>query len=151
MHQRKKQKTLLSLTGIVLSMTFVAIGCGKLSDGVEAVKPEANDKRIEITWANNFSAPEADDNYVQMQLEQKFKVKIKNVKFERQGWKDKFNILLASGQIPDIFPIDANETDMATWAAATTVLVFAGTRLPHRADSRRMCKTMPTSSVSSTA
>lgn len=116
MHQRKKQKTLLSLTGIVLSMTFVAIGCGKLSDGVEAVKPEANDKRIEITWANNFSAPEADDNYVQQQLEQKFNVKIKNVKLERQGWKDKFNVLLASGQIPDIFPIDANEIDLATWA-----------------------------------
>ena len=33
-----------------------------------------------------------------------------------QGWKDKFNVLLASGQIPDIFPIDADETDMARWA-----------------------------------
>ena len=31
-----------------------------------------------------------------------------------QGWKDKFNVLLASGQIPDIFPIDADETDMAS-------------------------------------
>ena len=79
-------------------------------------KPEASDQRIEITWANNFSAPEADDNYVQKQLEQKFNVKIKNVKFDRQGWKDKFNVLLASGQIPDIFPIDADETDMARWA-----------------------------------
>ena len=76
--------------------------------------PRPSDQRIEITWANNFSAPEADDNYVQKQLEQKFNVKIKNVKFDRQGWKDKFNVLLASGQIPDIFPIDADETDMAS-------------------------------------
>ena len=75
-----------------------------------------SDQRIEITWANNFSAPEADDNYVQKQLEQKFNVKIKNVKFDRQGWKDRFNVLLASGQIPDIFPIDADETEMAKWA-----------------------------------
>ena len=51
---------------------------------------------------------------MQKQLEQKFNVKIKNVKFDRQGWKDKFNVLLASGQIPDIFPIDADETDMAS-------------------------------------
>ncbi|MDQ0062976.1 extracellular solute-binding protein [Paenibacillus harenae] len=118
MNQRKKQrkKTLLGLTGIVLSMTFVAVGCGKPGSFVETVKPEADDKRIEITWANNFNAPEADDNYVQKQLEQKFNVKIKNVKLERQGWKDKFNVLLASGQIPDIFPIDANEIDLATWA-----------------------------------
>lgn len=125
MHQRKEQrmKTLMSLTGIVLSMTFVATGCGKLSDSgtipgsfVEAVEPETNDKRIEITWANNFNAPEADGNYVQKQLEQKFNVKIKNVKLERQGWKDKFNVLLASGQIPDIFPIDANEIDLAAWS-----------------------------------
>ncbi|MDQ0919447.1 extracellular solute-binding protein [Paenibacillus sp. V4I5] len=121
MNQRKQ--TLLSLMCIVLSMSLVAVGCGKESDSgstpkasVETAKPETGDNPIEIMWANNFSAPEVDDNYVQKQLEQKFNVKIKNVKFERQGWKDKFNVLLASGQIPDIFPIDANDTDMAAWA-----------------------------------
>ncbi|MDF2644480.1 MAG: hypothetical protein K0Q73_285 [Paenibacillus sp.] len=121
MNQRKQ--TLLGLMSIVLSMSLVAVGCGKESDSgitpkasVETAKPEAGDKPIEITWANNFSPPEADGNYVQKQLEQKFDVKIKNVKLDRQGWKDKFNVLLASGQIPDIFPIDADETDMAAWA-----------------------------------
>ncbi|QYR19563.1 extracellular solute-binding protein [Paenibacillus sp. sptzw28] len=43
-------------------------------------------------------------------------MKIKNVKLERGTWKEKFTVLLASGDIPDIFPIDANVTDMVTWA-----------------------------------
>jgi putative aldouronate transport system substrate-binding protein len=113
-------KKMLSMTSIVLSMSLLAAGCGggKTAEQTPAVsnKPGEAAKPIEITWANNLNAPEADDNYVQKQLEQKFNVKIKNVKFERTTWKDKFGVLLASGQVPDIFPIDANEIDMATWA-----------------------------------
>lgn len=113
-------KKMLGMTSIVLSMSLLAAGCGegKSAEQTSAAsnKPGQAEKPIEITWANNYNAPEADDNYVQKQLEQKFNVKIKNVKFERTTWKDKFGVLLASGQVPDIFPIDANETDMATWA-----------------------------------
>jgi putative aldouronate transport system substrate-binding protein len=119
----QRRLTLLGMTSIVLSLSLVASGCGRESDSgitpkasVKTAKSEAGDNPIEITWANNFSPPETDDNYVQKQLEQKFNVKIKNVKFDRSGWKDKFNLLLATGQIPDIFPIDADETDMAAWA-----------------------------------
>ncbi len=60
MNQRKQ--TLLGLMSIVLSMSLVAVGCGKESDSgttpkasVETAKPEAGDNPIEITWANNFS------------------------------------------------------------------------------------------------
>lgn len=75
-----------------------------------------NEAPIEIVWANNFNAPEADGNYVQTEIEKKFNVKIKNVKLERGTWREQFSVLLAGGDIPDIFPVDANETDMALWA-----------------------------------
>lgn len=53
---------------------------------------------------------------MQTELEKKFNVKIKNIKLERGTWKEQFSVLLASGDIPDIFPVDANETDMVQWA-----------------------------------
>ncbi|QYR22748.1 hypothetical protein KZ483_07330 [Paenibacillus sp. sptzw28] len=77
--KRQRKKILQGLTGIVLSMSLslAVVGCGDLSDhGTPAkspvtAKPEVSEQRIEITWANNFNAPEADDNYVHKQLEQK--------------------------------------------------------------------------------
>ncbi|KQX44612.1 extracellular solute-binding protein [Paenibacillus sp. Root444D2] len=124
MSQRKKK--LLGLTVVVLSMSLaVTTGCSSKT-GIEgtaspqasggAATTAANAKPIEIVWSNNFNSPESEENLVQKKIEEKFNVKIKTVKFERQSWKEKFNVLLASGQVPDIFPIDANETDMAAWA-----------------------------------
>lgn len=119
---KRKRRNWLGVMGIALAVSLAATGCsGKEAAGTPQAKgtqgaQEGKEAKIEIVWANNFNAPSIDGSYVQKQLEEKFNITIKNVKFERQSWKDKFNILLASGQIPDIFPIDANETDMAMWA-----------------------------------
>lgn len=122
---KNKKKPLLVMTSIVLSMSLVVAGCGgnngknsgnAENDAESTSTHEGNEERIEITIANNFNPPEADGNYVQKQLEEKFNIKINNVKLDRVTWKEKFTVLLASGNIPDIFPIDANETDMVQWA-----------------------------------
>ncbi|KRE98870.1 hypothetical protein ASG89_28305 [Paenibacillus sp. Soil766] len=134
-----RKKTWLGLTGVVLSMSLaVTTGCSKQSDGgatpqtsagTSASAPAINGKPIEIVWSNNFNAPESEENLVQKKIEEKFNVKIKTVKFERQGWKEKFNVLLASGQVPDIFPIDANENDMAAWADQGVIANFSRNEL----------------------
>lgn len=124
---KNKNKLWLVMTSIALSMFVVMAGCsgnngknsnsGKTENSAESTSTsEGNEEPIEITIANNFNPPEADDNYVQRQLEKKFNIKIKNIKLDRGTWKEKFTVLLASGNIPDIFPIDANETDMVQWA-----------------------------------
>jgi len=124
---RNKKKLWLVMTSIVLSMSLAVAGCsgsdskksnkGNTENAAESTsRTEGKEEPIEITIANNFNPPEADGNYVQKQLEEKFNIKIKNVKLERATWKEKFTVLLASGDIPDIFPIDANETDMVQWA-----------------------------------
>ncbi len=124
---KNRKKLWLVMTSIVLSMSLVVAGCsgnnvknsnnGKIENAAESTStPDGKEEPIEITIANNFNPPEADGNYVQKQLEEKFNIKIKNVKLERSTWKEKFTVLLASGDIPDIFPIDANETDMVQWA-----------------------------------
>lgn len=124
--QQRRKKTLLGLTSAALFMSLVAAGCGTNNGSGTTPQPSADtakpvataeaEQPIEIVWSNNFNAPESEENLVKQKIEEKFNVKIKTVKFERQGWKEKFNVLLASGQVPDIFPIDANETDMAIWA-----------------------------------
>ncbi|MDF2645599.1 MAG: hypothetical protein K0Q73_1404 [Paenibacillus sp.] len=116
---KQSNKKWLGMTSVVLSMSLIAACGGEKAAEISpaaSTKPGDKEKPIEITWANNFNAPEADGNYVQKKLEEKFNVKITNIKLERTSWKDKFNVMLASGQIPDIFPVDANETDMANWA-----------------------------------
>ncbi|MCA0755410.1 extracellular solute-binding protein [Paenibacillus sp. N4] len=120
------KKKWLGMTAAALSVSLVLSGCsgnnGGNNEGSNDPKPSngaetpAAEAPIEITWANNFNTPEKDGNYVQTELEKKFNVKIKNVKLERGTWKEQFSVLLASGDIPDIFPIDATETDMVTWA-----------------------------------
>lgn len=122
---KQSKKTWLGAASIALTLSLAITGCGNGGGNDTSAQEPAStttdtqtqkEAPIEITWANNFNAPEADNNYVQKQLEEKFNVKITNIKLERSTWKDKFSVLLASGQIPDIFPIDANETDMAQWA-----------------------------------
>ena len=121
--QRKKK-----VKGLVIGVTLLSLitaGCGAGNDNSsnkEQASPnntavvENKEQPMEITIANDFNPPEADNNYVQKQLEAKFNVKIKNIKLERGSWKEKFSVLLASGEIPDIFPVDTNEIDMAQWA-----------------------------------
>lgn len=123
----KRKQSCLGPLSIILTVALVATGC---SNGSEAARQSSissykqehdyNSKKteapIEISWANGINPPENDNNDVQQQIEKKFNVKIKNVRLERSSWKEKFNVLLASGQIPDIFPVDGDITDMATWA-----------------------------------
>lgn len=115
------KKKWMGLAAIALSVALIMGGCSGSNGGNNEPKSTnkgespAAEKPIEITWANNFNTPEKDGNYVQTELEKKFNVKIKNVKLERGTWKEQFTVLLASGDIPDIFPIDATETDMVQW------------------------------------
>jgi putative aldouronate transport system substrate-binding protein len=123
---RHTSKKWLEIAAIALSASLVMSGCGgnAANNNTNETKPtnqgqggaSAAEAPIEIIWANNFNTPEEDGNYVQTELEKKFNVKIKNIKLERGTWKEQFSVLLASGDIPDIFPVDANETDMVQWA-----------------------------------
>lgn len=118
---KKRKKGLLGMTRTVLSLSLIIAGCSGGSSTLpnspeEINEPAVQEEPIEITIANNFNPPDNDGNFVQKYLEKKFNVKITNIKFGRSNWKEKFNVLLASGVIPDIFPIDANETDMVQWA-----------------------------------
>jgi putative aldouronate transport system substrate-binding protein len=119
---KQKKNVLLGAASAVLSLSLIATGCGggnndeAASTASPGASAKAQEKPIEIAWANNLNAPEVDDNVVEKYLEAKFNVKITNVKYERTNWKEKFGVTLASGQTPDIFPIDSTEVDMAQWA-----------------------------------
>lgn len=115
----QKKKYAFATTAVLLSASLLAGGCSSDKNSSSSPSPGSSagaEKPIEIVIANNYNSPEADDNYVQKKLEEKFNIKIKNVKYERSSWREKFSVLLASGETPDLFPVDVNETDMVQWA-----------------------------------
>lgn len=117
----KRKKNRMNMTSVVLSLSLFMAGCSGGSSTVlnspEGINdPAVQEEPIEITIANNFDPPDYDGNFVQKYLEKKFNVKITNVKFDRSNWKEKFNVLLASGEIPDIFVGDTAENEMVQWA-----------------------------------
>jgi putative aldouronate transport system substrate-binding protein len=133
-HNHREKRWMIAVC-VMLSISVLVSGCSKESgnrsnDAATRTKPsteqpgdadqpeahEARGRTIEITIANTFDPPKADGNYVQQYLEKKFNVTIKNIKFERNAWREQLNALLASGVIPDIFPGDAVDSDMVEWA-----------------------------------
>ncbi|GAS81377.1 extracellular solute-binding protein [Paenibacillus amylolyticus] len=115
----RQKKFITGMLGLVVSASLLVSGCsggtttdnstGETSDG-------GNEKPIEISIANNWNIPKADNNYVQKFLEEKFNVKFKNISFETATWKEQFNVMLASGQIPDIISVDGTVGDVVQWA-----------------------------------
>lgn len=74
--------------------------------------PSASEKPMEITWANIYP-PNDDDSKVQKYLEEKFNIKIRNVRIDRSNWDTQFNVKIAAGDIPDIFPYAQGGTPTA--------------------------------------
>lgn len=115
------------MTAISLSAALLVSGCSGNNGGNgggNAASPTTapaggnaeSEAPIEISWANNWNLPKDDNNFVQQFIEQKFNVKIQNIKFETGSWKEQLGVMLASGQIPDIMAVDGTVGDMVQWA-----------------------------------
>ncbi|MEK8215286.1 extracellular solute-binding protein [Paenibacillus sp. FSL L8-0463] len=118
-----KKKLVTGMLGLAMSVSLIVSGCSSNGNNKAAKENNAGEAAnagkeapIEITLANNWNKPKADNNYVQKFLEQKFNVKFKNVTFETATWKEQFNVMLASGEIPDIISVDGTVGDMVQWA-----------------------------------
>lgn len=109
---------------IMLSFSLLAAGCSSNGNGgnnngsapsnaggeTNAPKEEAP---VEITFAGStWDVPTEDGNYVQKYLEEKYNVKIINMRVTDENLKLK----IAANEVPDIFPQSPTETDMVNWA-----------------------------------
>ncbi|MCL6606053.1 MAG: extracellular solute-binding protein [Paenibacillus sp.] len=117
----KRKKMVPGVMALFMSAALLVSGCNNNEGNIASNNPDssaepASEAPIEITIANNWNAPKADDNYVQKYLEEKFNVKFKNVKFETATWKEQLSVMLASGDIPDIMAVDGSIGDMVQWA-----------------------------------
>lgn len=63
---------------------------------------QGDEEPIVIKWLS-FDPPDEDGNPVQVYLEEKFNVKIENMRIDRSNWAEQLNIRLAGGDIPDLF------------------------------------------------
>jgi putative aldouronate transport system substrate-binding protein len=106
---------------LLLSFSLLAAGCssnsknGNNTPAVEGATnaPAAEEAPIEITFAaSTWDVPKEDGNYVQKYLEEKYNVKIINMRVTDENFKLK----IAANEIPDIFPQTPTEVDMVTWA-----------------------------------
>ncbi|MFD2117214.1 extracellular solute-binding protein [Paenibacillus yanchengensis] len=96
---------------------------------------------MEISWLS-FEPPAQDDTPVQKYIEERFNVKIKPMRLEKNSWAEQLNIKLAGGEIPDLFflwdsteiqkysnqgllaklPVDEIKSEMSDYAATVDEL-----------------------------
>ncbi|MEJ8304333.1 extracellular solute-binding protein [Saccharibacillus sacchari] len=112
----RKKTGLTATLAVLLTVSTLLSGCGGSESDEAGGSSSDPASPMTITIANNWNAPEADNNFVQKYLEEKFDIKIKNVKFETETWKEQLGVLLASGDIPDILAVDGTVGDMVQWA-----------------------------------
>jgi putative aldouronate transport system substrate-binding protein len=112
----------------LLALSIVAAGCGSSSndskesssdtqgtstDTASTDTSTAKEEPITITFAGStWDTPSKDGNDVQKYLEEKYNVKIVNLRVT----DDNFKVKIAGGEIPDIFPQTPNEADMTNFA-----------------------------------
>lgn len=105
---------------LLLSFSMLVAGCSSNkgtnsnnpSEGATNTPPAA-EAPIEITFAaSTWDVPTEDNNFVQKYLEEKYNVKIINMRVSDENFKLK----IAANEIPDIFPHNPSEADMVNWA-----------------------------------
>jgi putative aldouronate transport system substrate-binding protein len=119
MKNRKK----LVVAGL-LTMSMLAAACSGNSNGANSGStatpqngasnaPDAQEETIEITVnPNTWFIPTEDGNEIQKYVEEKYNVKIVNMR----ATDDNFKVKVAGGEIPDIFPHTIGEADMLNFA-----------------------------------
>lgn len=71
-------------------------------DQKSSSKDNSAEEPIEIS-VTYIGLPPTDDTLGEQWLEEKFNIKIKNIRLERDSWQQQLNVMLASKNIPDIF------------------------------------------------
>ena len=109
---------------LLLSFSLLAAGCsangtektgntGANSSAGGSNAPAEKEAPIEITFAaSTWDVPTEDNNFVQKYLEEKYNIKIINMRVTDENFKLK----IAANEVPDIFPHTPTETDMVNWA-----------------------------------
>lgn len=102
------QKWVKGMLVLLLSISLVACSNGgnggegnnqpKGGDGGDAPKAQ---KPIEISWLS-FNPADKDGTEVQKALEEKFNVKFKNIRVERQNYNEQLFLKISAGEIPDM-------------------------------------------------
>lgn len=104
----------------LLSVAIVASGCSKATEEPAAASPTAaatatptpKEEKLTLKWYvsanNNYLLPSADKDFVKKYIDEKFNVdlKIEHMIFSPDRSK-KLNLMLASGDVPDMFVADA--------------------------------------------
>ncbi|SFF20774.1 putative aldouronate transport system substrate-binding protein [Paenibacillus algorifonticola] len=111
----KNRKRLI--VAAMLSMTLVATACsnGAGSETNAPSQSNAPDKEETIVLTINpstWSIPTNDDNEIQKYVEEKYNVKIVNMR----ATDENFKVKVSAGEIPDIFPHNISEGDMVNYA-----------------------------------
>ncbi|MBD2843700.1 extracellular solute-binding protein [Paenibacillus sp. IB182496] len=110
----KKQASRLAMLALALTLLFgLLAACSgganepeSGADGANGTDTEsaggAAEEPMDITWLS-FNPPTTDDTPVQQYLEEKYNIRITNIRIDRASWNDQLNPKLAAQEIPDVF------------------------------------------------
>ncbi|CAM3825991.1 extracellular solute-binding protein [Cohnella lubricantis] len=102
------QKWLHGVTAVLIGSSLAACSGGGANgssvgtaSGTGDGPSSGSEKPIEISWLS-FNPPEKDGTEVQKALEEKFNVKFKNIRVERQNYNEQMFLKISAGEIPDV-------------------------------------------------
>lgn len=78
---------------------------GSSASGASGGSGSAAEAPMEIKWLSLYP-PEQDGNLVQKYIEEHFNVKLINVRIDRSNQLEQINLMLASGEVPDLWVIE---------------------------------------------
>lgn len=105
------------IAAIIVVMMLSACNSGNNNSGASSTPPSPSnttsstpsasgspqaEEPVSLLWLS-FDGPESDDTPVQKFLEERFNVKIENMRVDRTSWREHLNIRLATKEIPDLF------------------------------------------------
>ncbi|RTE11257.1 extracellular solute-binding protein [Paenibacillus whitsoniae] len=109
------QKTLYTCFTVVLGSTLILSGCGKSdsSSGSKATGAASAtpSKPVPVTFSMNVNTvPDVENNEGIKWLNQKFNMDLKFTPIPNSNFQEKFNAMVASGEMPDVFTFNFDAT-----------------------------------------
>ncbi|OPH50585.1 hypothetical protein BC351_08005 [Paenibacillus ferrarius] len=111
--KKLSQKTIYTCFTVLIGGTLILSGCGKTdsssADGTKA--SAAPSKPVPIAFSMNVNTvPDVDNNDGIKWLNQKFNMDLKFTPIPNSNFQEKFNAMVASGSMPDVFTFNFDAT-----------------------------------------
>lgn len=141
----KSNKVVFVILTMAMAFSIVLSGCTKSTEKTNAdstPKPAEtaataaptdqpkNEEPLEVSWSSFYDTNILDNTPTQQFIEEKFNVKLKLIRMDRENYSQNINLKIASGDIPDLFQAVGYDDMIKQGALASITLDEIKTFMP---------------------